>query len=44
MPKLAHAPDKVRTPEEQFLETHVYSIRLVVSAAIIAPLVMQPRP
>ena len=25
MPKMAHAPDKVRTPEEQFLETRVYS-------------------
>ena len=24
MPKMAHAPDKARTPEEQFLETRVY--------------------
>ena len=38
MPKMAHAPDsKIRTREEQFLETRVSSIRLVVSAAIIAP-------
>ena len=39
MPKMAHAPDKVRTPKEQFLELVLiqgYSIRLV-SAAIIAP-------
>ena len=38
MPNMAHAPDsKVRTPAEQFLKTRVSLIRLVVSAAIVAP-------